>query len=68
MGSDRTSGTWLGKCVGLTVRKPGPDADGPIIEVHGSERSAAVEVDEPEFVDKLSRAGVEIGAEMEDDS
>jgi len=54
------SGEWLGELEGIGVRDPGPDADGPIVEFHGSEGMAATEVASEEFVDKLSEAAAEV--------
>ncbi|GAA0507832.1 hypothetical protein SAMN04488066_101362 [Halorubrum aquaticum] len=56
----RRSGEWIGELEGIGIRDPGPDADGPIMEFHGSESMAAVEVTTEEFVDKLSEAAVEV--------
>jgi|GEM_PF-4550354 len=50
---------FLGELEGMAVN----DAEGtPMLFLHGTEKSCAVEVADTEFVDGLSRAGVEIGA------
>jgi len=63
---------WLGSVRGLDVREPGPDADGPLLEVHGAEGSAAVEFDDGVFVDGLTHVAGELettlGEIAEDDS
>ncbi|MFC5277861.1 hypothetical protein ACFPM1_03635 [Halorubrum rubrum] len=62
----RRSGEWLGELEGIGIRDPGPDADGPIVEFHGSESMAAVEVTSEEFVDKLSEAAAEVQLALDD--
>lgn len=54
------SGEWLGTVEWLVVRDPGPDADGPIVEIHGDAGMAAVEIDSERFVDELSHAAAEV--------
>lgn len=54
------SGAWLGSMTGLTVRDPGPDADGPVLEIHGDGGFAAVEIDNDAYVDGLSHAAAEV--------
>lgn len=53
---------WLGELEGMTVR--GSDG-GPVLFLHGSERSCSVEVLDGKFADGLARAGVEIEALLE---
>jgi hypothetical protein len=50
---------------GMTVREAGPDADGPILEIHGDEGMAAVEIDDEAFVDGLTHAAAELKTELE---
>ena len=57
---DHRSGEWLGSIEGLKVRDPGPDADGPIVDIHGEEGMAAVEIASERFVDELSIAAAEV--------
>jgi len=57
---DHRSGEWLGSLDGLKVRDPGPDAHGPVVELHGEEGMAAVEIASERFVDELSIAAAEV--------
>jgi hypothetical protein len=61
------SGTWIGELRGATVREPGPDAEGPILELHGEEGMAAVEVTDEAFVNALTHATAEMKMVMEDE-
>jgi len=54
------SGNWLGQLEGLSLREPGPDADGAIVEFHGSDDMAAVEIPSERFVDKFSELAAEV--------
>jgi len=54
------SGNWLGELDGIRVRSPGVDANGPIIELHGNEDMAAVEVTTEQFVDEFSKMAAEV--------
>lgn len=60
------SGHWIGALRGATVREPGPDADGPILQLHGEEGMVATEVDDEAFVDGLTHAAAELGMELEE--
>jgi hypothetical protein len=59
-GEQHRSGDWLGQLEGISVREPGPDADGAIVELHGSEDMAAAEIENERFVDKLSDLAAEV--------
>lgn len=48
---------YLGILEGLSVND---ERDGPMLFLHGNERSAVVRVDASEFADGLARAGVEL--------
>lgn len=61
-----TNGAWLGDLDGITVREPGPDADGPILELHGTENMAAVCITDDDFIDQLTRSAVELDMAMDD--
>ena len=45
MSDEITEGHWLGESTGLTVREPAGDHDLPILEIHGDEAMAAVQID-----------------------
>lgn len=65
-GGVEESGHWIGVLRGATVREPGPDADGPILELHGEGGMVATEVADEVFVDKLTHAAAELGMELEE--
>lgn len=52
-----TSGKWLGELEGLRIEFVG---DGPILEIHGDQAMASVEILEERFVDGLTEAAAEI--------
>lgn len=54
--TEQTSGSWVGKLRGMSVRDPGPDADGPILELHGEQGMAAVEIADESIVDNVPDA------------
>lgn len=54
------SGNWLGQLDGISVREPGPDADGAIVEFHGNEGMAATEINDEQFVEKLTELAAEV--------
>lgn len=49
-------GEWLCCLEGLTVRSAGEDADGPILQIDGSDGMAAVEMDTPLAINSLEVA------------
>jgi hypothetical protein len=53
-------GEWLGSLEGLTVRPSGVDADGPILQLNGSDGMAAIEVDTPRSIHGLEMAAAEL--------
>lgn len=57
---EKQSGYWLGSVAGLSVREPGPDADGPILEVIGEEGMVPMEFDNDAFIEGLTHAASEI--------
>ena len=58
--SQHRSGTWLGDVEGLRIREPGPDADGPLLEILGEEGMAATQFSKEEWVQGLTEASAEI--------
>lgn len=58
--TENQSGSWIGKVRGIRVREPGPDADGPILEMIGEEGVAAMEFDDESFIDGLSHTAAEL--------
>lgn len=58
--TDQPRGEWVGPVRGLSLREPGPDADGPILEIHGEDGMAAMEFDDEEFVEALTHLAAEI--------
>lgn len=62
---EQKSGHWIGTLSGATVREPGPDADGPILELHGDDGMVATEVSDEAFVDGLTHAAAELGMVLE---
>jgi hypothetical protein len=60
-GDAQLTGVWIGPVRGVTIREPGPDADGPVLEIRGEEGMAAMEFDDEAFVDGLT----EMVAEMQ---
>jgi hypothetical protein len=59
------SGEWIGCVRGLRLRDPGPDADGPILEIHGEDGLAAMEFDDEAFVDGLTHTAAELKTALE---
>ena len=59
-GVDRDGGEWVGSVDGLSLREPGSDADGPILEIHGEDGMAAAEFDDEQFVEGLTHLAAEI--------
>jgi hypothetical protein len=61
------SGEWLGNLEGLVVREPGPDSDGPVLEIHGEDDSlAATTITDDKQVEKLTEACAELNLLLED--
>jgi hypothetical protein len=69
-GEQRTpheSGKWLGEFEGLMLRTPvDGEEHNPVLEIHGEEAMAAVEVGE-QSVDGFTEAAAEISVALEDD-
>jgi hypothetical protein len=57
---------WLGNLEGLAVSET--EEYGPVLFLHGDERSCAVYVEDKDFANGLSRAGVEIEEQLHTDS
>jgi len=64
--SEQASGEWLGSVKEIGVRLPGPDADGPLLEIHGENGMAVVEIEDEEFVDGLTHAAAEVQTVLDD--
>lgn len=58
--SDETTGTWIGAVEGFSLREPGPDADGPVLQAHGEEGMVAMEFADEEFVEGLTHLAAEL--------
>lgn len=58
--SEQQSGAWIGEVNSAMVREPGPDADGPVLEINGEEGLVAMEIPDEAFVDALTHAAAEI--------
>lgn len=55
--AEHTSGEFLGEMEGLKIRGV---LDGPVLEVHGDEGMAAVEITSESFVDGLTEAAAQV--------
>lgn len=57
---EQQSGSWLGTLDGVKVREPGPDAEGPVLELYGSDDMAAVEIETEDGLSGLNKASAEM--------